>query len=178
MALVRNAVSVGKPRNDVKLLAWTTPTPVGTFGLVAEDGKVVAAGFTGDIEELLERVPHHEGAEMVSDIEGVTDRIEAYLAGNVTAIDDIPVAPVGSDRKIGAWKAMRAVPPGAISYRQLAERMPAPASPRSAARACATNPIALIVPCHRFIGSDGKMHGFYWGLDTKEWLLAHEQRFT
>jgi methylated-DNA-[protein]-cysteine S-methyltransferase len=163
---------------DVKLVAWSTPTPAGPFALVARDGKVVSAGFTDDVETLLERVPDAEGAEMVSEIPGISDRIEAYFSGDLTALDDIPVEPFGSDRKLGAWTAMRTVGPGTISYKALAERMPAPASARSAARACATNPIALIVPCHRFIGSDGKMHGFYWGLDVKEWLVAHEAKFS
>ena len=177
MAVVRDAVPVGESRN-MKLKAWTTPTPVGPFGVVVDDGKVVSAGFTDKLDDLLERIPDHEGAEMVSEIPGITEHIGSYLEGDLSALDAIEVAPIGSDRKLGAWAAMRKVPPGPISYKQLADRMPPPASPRSAARACATNPIALIVPCHRFVGSDGKMHGFYWGVDVKEWLLAHEERFT
>lgn len=176
MALVRDPASVGES-DDMKAQAWTTRTPAGTFGLIASDGKVVVAGFTDSVEVLLEHVPHIEGAEMVSEIPGITDRVEAYFEGELDALDDIPVAPAGSDRKLGAWETMRRTPPGPMSYKQLAERMPPPASARSAARACATNPIALIVPCHRFVGSDGKMHGFGWGVPIKEWLLEHEQRF-
>lgn len=177
MAVVRNPVSVGES-GTVKLRAWTRPTPAGPFGLIERDGKVVSAGFTDDLNELLERVSAHDGAEMVSEIEGITDRIDAYFDGDLNALDGIEVAPEGSERKQAAWSAMRTVGPGAISYKQLAERMPPPASARSAARACATNSVALIIPCHRFIGSDGKMHGFYWGLDVKEWLLEHEERFS
>ena len=177
MALVRNALSVGQS-GDVKALAWTTRTPAGTFGLIAYDGKVVAAGFTDDLEELLGYAPGVEGFEMVSEIPGITDRIDAYLEGDLDALNEIPVEPTGSERKLGAWAAMRRTPPGPMTYKQLAERMPPPASARSAARACATNPVALIVPCHRFIGSDGKMHGFGWGIPVKEWLLEHEARFS
>lgn len=65
-----------------------------------------------------------------------------------------------------------------MSYRDLSLRMEPPASARSAARACATNPVALVAPCHRFIGSDGKMHGYHWGLDVKAALLEHERRFS
>jgi methylated-DNA-[protein]-cysteine S-methyltransferase len=175
MAVVRDPVPMVEP--GVKLVAWSTPTPAGVFSLVARAGKVLSAGFTDNVEELLERVPDAVGAEMVSEIPGISDRIEAYFQGDLAALDDIDVEPHGSDRKLGAWAAMRGVGPGTISYKQLAERMPAPASARSAARACATNPIALIVPCHRFVGSDGKMHGFYWGVDVKEWLVEHEERF-
>lgn len=176
MAVVRNVVPVGESGN-VKALAWTTRTPVGTFGLIALEGKVVASGFTEDLGALLDHVPSIEGAEMVSEIPGITDRVEAYLKGDLEALNDIPVDPPGSERKRGAWAAMRETPPGPMSYKQLADRMPPPASARSAARACATNPVALIVPCHRFIGSDGKMHGFGWGIPIKEWLLDHEERF-
>lgn len=177
MAVLRDAVSVGESGN-MKLKAWTTPTPVGPFGIVVDDDKVVSAGFTNDLDDLLERIPDHEGAEMVSEIPGITEHIESYLGGDLKALDAIPVSPFGSERKLGAWAAMRTAPPGPMTYKQLAELMPPPASARSAARACATNPIALIVPCHRFIGSDGKMHGFYWGVDVKEWLLQHEERFS
>ena len=178
MARVRNDVSVVESQSSMKLQAWTTRTPVGPFSLVAHDDRVIAAGFTDDIAELLEHAPNGDGAEHVSEIPGITDRITAYLEGDLRAIDDVEIAPVGSERKRGAWEVMRTVPPGAISYSELARRMDAPASPRSAARACATNPIALIVPCHRFIGSDGKLHGFGWGLHVKEWLLDHEHRFS
>ena len=176
MARVRNDVSVVE--SGVKLKTWATPSPTGPFSVVARDGVVVAAGFTDNVDALLERVPDVDGAESVSEIAGVTEHIAAYLDGDLSAVDEIVIDPVGSPRKKAAWDVMRAVPPGPISYRELAERMEPPASARSAARACATNPIALIVPCHRFIGSDGKLHGFYWGLDVKEWLLGHEQRFT
>jgi methylated-DNA-[protein]-cysteine S-methyltransferase len=175
MAVVRDSVSVGEP-GSVKLQAWIMPTPVGPFGLAARSGSVIAAGFTDDIHELY-GVPDDEGSEMVSEIPGVTDRLERYFAGDLSAIDAIPTAPIGSERKVMAWAALRKAPPGPMSYKQLSELMVPPASARSAARACATNPIAVIVPCHRFIGSDGKLHGFGWGLPRKEWLLAHEERF-
>jgi methylated-DNA-[protein]-cysteine S-methyltransferase len=161
----------------MKLQGWSCPTPLGPFSVVAHNGVAVAAGFTENFDDLL-LPPNSDGIEMVSEIAGVTDRVKAYFGGDISAIDDIPIRPSGSERKIGAWKALRKAPPGPMSYKGLSELMPPPASARSAARACATNPICLIVPCHRFIGSDGKMHGYYWGLEVKEWLLDHEERFT
>lgn len=178
MARVRNDVSLGRAGDGMKVRQWQTTTPVGTLSLVARGQEVLAAGFTDDIGDLLVEVADSGAVEAVSSIPGVTDRIEAYFEGDLEAIDGIQIAPQGSDRKKSAWNAMRKTPPGPMSYAGLAQRMPPPASPRSAARACATNPVTLIVPCHRFIGSDGKMHGYYWGLDTKEWLLEHERRFS
>ncbi|MEA2453113.1 MAG: methylated-DNA-[protein]-cysteine S-methyltransferase [Actinomycetota bacterium] len=161
----------------MKLKGWTTPTPIGPFGLVVADGKVVAAGFTDVLEELHGYPSEADGVEMVSEIPGITDSVDSYFEGDLLAIDDIPVQPAGTERKLLAWAALRTTPPGPMTYKQLAERMAPPASARSAARACATNPVALIVPCHRFIGSDGKMHGFGWGVEKKVWLLDHEERF-
>ena len=176
MARVRNDVPVVEPANGMTLQGSTIDTPLGVFGVVARDNHVVAAGFTGNYDELL--LPSGSGGiDEVERIDRVSDRIEAYFDGDVTALDSIPTSPEGSERKKGAWEAMRKVSPGPLSYAGLARRMPPPASARSAARACATNPVALIVPCHRFIGSDGKMHGYYWGIDRKEWLLKHEHTF-
>lgn len=175
MARVRNDVSVAQP--ELTLEASVFPSPVGPIGLIAREGKLVAAGFTDDLEDLATRYPDHAITE-VTGIAGVTERIGRYFDGELGAIDEVETDPVGSPRKKAAWRVMRTVGPGAISYRELAARMEPPASPRSAARACATNPVALVVPCHRFIGSDGKMHGYYWGLDVKEALLEHERRFT
>lgn len=174
MARVRNAVSMAQPQ--LTLDASVYDSPIGPIGLVARDGKLVAAGFTDDLEDLAVRHPHGD-LHRVEYIEGVSDRIARYFGGDLGAIDEIDTDPVGSPRKKAAWRVMRTVGPGALSYRELSLRMEPPASPRSAARACATNPVALVVPCHRFIGSDGKMHGYYWGLDIKEALLVHERRF-
>ena len=177
MALVRNDLPLGESVRDMSMERWSTTTPIGPFSVVVREGRVVAAGFTDDIIDLL--LPGSvDGIETTGKVPDVSDRIDAYFAGDVTAIDAIPIAPVGSERKKDAWSAMRRIPPGAMSYRDLSTRMTPPASPRSAARACATNPVALVVPCHRFIGSDGTLHGYYWGLDRKRWLLDHEERFT
>ena len=121
---------------------------------------------------------------------GVVDRCaEAGIAV-------IAHSPLGGVRRAGrlarhqelaAVAAARSATPAEVTLAWLLELSPAivaipgarrPETARSAARACATNSVALIIPCHRFIGSDGKMHGFYWGLDVKEWLLAHEERFS
>lgn len=73
------------------------------------------------------------------------------------------------------WDALLAIPYGETrSYKQVAEAIGAPAAARAVARACATNPVAVIVPCHRVIGTDGKLHGYAGGLHRKKKLLEQE----
>jgi methylated-DNA-[protein]-cysteine S-methyltransferase len=75
----------------------------------------------------------------------------------------------------GAWKALRDVRPGEpVTYTELAARTGNPAAIRAAAQACARNAAGLFVPCHRVIRTDGSLGGFRWGLEVKQWLLAHE----
>lgn len=174
MAGAGNDASVAE--RELTLEGSVFRSPVGPLALVARGEKLVAAGFTDDIEDLATRHPH-DALREVDAIEGISDRIARYFDGDIGAIDEIDTDAAGTPRKKAAWRAMRRVGPGPMSYRDLSLRMDPPASARSAARACATNPVALVVPCHRFIGSDGKMHGYHWGLDVKAALLEHERRF-
>jgi AraC family transcriptional regulator of adaptative response/methylated-DNA-[protein]-cysteine methyltransferase len=74
------------------------------------------------------------------------------------------------------WQALQRVPPGAtVSYAELAARIGAPASIRAVASACASNTLAVVVPCHRVVRSDGGVSGYRWGVKRKQALLAREQ---
>jgi len=73
------------------------------------------------------------------------------------------------------WQALRRIPHGStISYAELAKRIGEPSAVRAVGAANGSNPVALVVPCHRVIGSDGTLTGYGGGLDRKEWLLTHE----
>ena len=177
MASVRNDLSMERthPMNG---RACTKKTIAGPFTVIAdESGTVLRGGFTDDVDELADGGPILETLKQARAIPGVTEHIDAYFDGELDALDRIEIAPQGSPRKIAAWEAMRRIPPGSMSYREYATYIPPPASARSAARACATNPIALIVPCHRMVRSDGSLGGYGWGLTIKERLLEHEERF-
>lgn len=103
-------------------------------------------------------------------------QLEAYFTGTLRRFD-LPLEPVGTEFQRGAWAALRAIPYGTTrSYAQQAQAIGRPTAVRAVARANGDNPIAVIVPCHRVVGSDGSLTGYGGGLWRKRWLLDHESR--
>jgi methylated-DNA-[protein]-cysteine S-methyltransferase len=101
-------------------------------------------------------------------------QLAAYFAGERKAFD-LPLAPAGTPFQKAVWKAIEGVPAGAtISYAELARRAGHPGSARAAGAATGRNPLAIVVPCHRIVGSDGSLTGYAGGLDRKRALLALE----
>ncbi len=101
--------------------------------------------------------------------------IADYFAGNLTAIDAIPVATAGTSFQREVWTALRGIRPGTtLSYGALARKLGRPNSARAVGLANGANPIAIVVPCHRVIGADASLAGYGGGIDRKRWLLAHE----
>jgi len=106
---------------------------------------------------------------------GVCTRIGNYLLGDLHALDDIVVDGGGTTFQRKVWKGLRRIAAGkVVSYQGLAQRLGMPTSVRAVARANALNPISIVVPCHRVIGSDGSLTGYGGGLPRKRWLLEHE----
>jgi methylated-DNA-[protein]-cysteine S-methyltransferase len=154
--------------------ATTLSTPTGDLSLLVRDEVVVAAGFVC-VTELAARLEPAEIKER-SDLGMLSTRVAAYFDGELGALDDLPVSQPGGDFHQAAWKVMREVKPGeTISYAELAARAGSPAAVRAAGSACARNLIAPIVPCHRIVRTGGALGGYYYGLPTKRWLLAHER---
>lgn len=159
------------------LYATTMHTPIGPFTLVCDGDGISAAGFTERVEDL--RMPHRDlsTVKRVPELAEYSRAVDAYFEGDVSAIDLIPVRQQGSSFHLAAWQALRQIPSGTpISYHELALRLDHPAAARAAGTACGRNAVALIVPCHRVIRTDGGLGGFAWGLDRKRWLLDHEAR--
>ena len=89
---------------------------------------------------------------------------------------NLPLDLAGTAFQQRVWRALRAIPPGeTVSYAQLAARLGQPKATRAVASAIARNPVALAVPCHRVIGSDGALRGYRWGTERKRELLARER---
>lgn len=107
-------------------------------------------------------------------LERVAIQIGEYFEGRRQTFD-IPLdLPEGTFRA-RAWRAVAAIPYGEVrSYSDIAAAAGNPLAYRAAGSACRTNPLPIVVPCHRVIGTDRGLHGFGGGLETKQWLLAHE----
>nr|WP_241770091.1 methylated-DNA--[protein]-cysteine S-methyltransferase [Cellulosimicrobium sp. MM] len=105
--------------------------------------------------------------------------VRAYYAGDVHAIDAVPVRQASGPYRAHAWDVLRTVEPGdPVTYTRYAELSGRPAAVRAAAGACAMNAAALFVPCHRVLRTDGSLGGFRYGLDVKRSLLDREARAT
>jgi methylated-DNA-[protein]-cysteine S-methyltransferase len=168
----------------MQLHTTTVPTPVGPFTLLVDGDGVCAAGFTGRPETLQRRLdPRRRAATLrpATDPDAVASRLLAYLEGEVGALDEVTVDQPGDPARQAAWRALRTVPAGqTISYRQLGALAdlgdPAtdPLGAQAAGAACASNHVAVIVPCHRVLRADGRLGGYGWGVHRKSWLLDHE----
>jgi methylated-DNA-[protein]-cysteine S-methyltransferase len=102
-------------------------------------------------------------------------QLTAYFKGELTAFD-VPVAPIGTAFQRAVWLELQAIPFGeTISYGELARRLGNPKAVRAVGLANGSNPISIIIPCHRVIGSNGSLVGYGGGLPTKQALLALEQ---
>jgi methylated-DNA-[protein]-cysteine S-methyltransferase len=157
----------------------TMDTPAGPFTMVATDsGALRAAGFTTDVSALMALIHPalREEVEEVDDVGTPQAAVRSYLDGDLTALDTVPVEQhIGGEFITQAWKVMRDIEPGApVTYTQFAELAGRPAAVRGAASACARNAVALFVPCHRVLRTDGSLGGYRWGLPVKRWLLDHE----
>ena len=102
-------------------------------------------------------------------------QLTEYFAGERTEFD-LPLDPVGTPFQQSAWTALRTIPFGeTITYGEQARRMGDDRKARAVGAANGKNPLSIIVPCHRVVGSDGSLTGFAGGVETKAWLLAHER---
>ena len=120
------------------------------------------------------RVPEEAAGPMPKPLPFLKRQLDAYFSGNLRDFN-IPMVAHGTDFQQRVWKELGRIPYGrAISYLELARRLGDEKCIRAAARANGANPIAILIPCHRVIGSDGSLVGYAGGLDMKEFLLRLE----
>jgi methylated-DNA-[protein]-cysteine S-methyltransferase len=157
-------------------------TPIGDMLIVADREGHLRATFWTDHEEDLRRVltRHYGGNEIELEAarnpHGLPDALARYFAGDLHAIDNLPVETAGTPFQRDVWSALREIPCGTtVSYSQLAEGIGRPAAVRAVGLANGSNPIGVVVPCHRVIGANGSLTGYGGGIERKRWLLDHER---
>ena len=166
----------------MKLFLGHLDSPLGAMLLVTDAQPVVRALDFVDHRGRLHRslLEHYGEVELVespapAEIAGALTR---YFAGELDALNALPTTTAGSELQRRVWAALRRIPAGTtVSYGRLAKELGF-VDPRAAidiGAANGANPIAIIVPCHRVIASNGDLKGYAWGLYRKHWLLTHEK---
>ena len=152
------------------LLVTTHKTPVGNLNLIADDQILIGANLS-----TISAFKAGKDIKIVKSIPVISDLINDYFDGDITAINGIKVSQLGAPFSQAAWKAMRKISGGKVlSYSDIAQRAGSPAAVRAAGSACANNAIMLVVPCHRVVKTGGALGNYAYGVNKKEWLLRHE----
>ena len=152
-------------------------SPVGILTLFVH-GEALCGLDLLDPEDMRTRLAARYGGPRFverDDPAGHRTRLEAYFSGRLDALDEIAVETGGSPFQQQVWQALREIPCGRTrSYGDVAEAIGRPRATRAVGMANHHNPIAIVVPCHRVVGSDGSLGGYAGGAARKRWLLAHE----
>ena len=156
------------------------PTPIGALLIVFDDEERLRALDWDDYEPRMRRLLRLQyGGEIELRESGAPKRmresLNAYFAGDFSALDSIAVETGGTVFQRKLWAALRGIPSGQTStYASLAQKIGTPKAVRAVGAANGANPISIVLPCHRVIGSDQRITGYGGGLDRKRWLLTHE----
>ncbi len=153
-----------------EMLWWVTrPSPIGALTLLAADDALVGLHMDGPGP-----VPPQAAERSTPLLERAAAQLDEYFAGTRRDFD-LPLAPRGTGFQREVWAVLRSIPFGATwSYAEVARRVGRPRAVRAVGAANGQNPIAIVIPCHRVVGSDGSLTGYGGGLPRKRWLLSHE----
>jgi methylated-DNA-[protein]-cysteine S-methyltransferase len=164
------------------LLIDRIATPIGELAIVADEaGHLRAVEWTDHDERMHHALRLHYGRDGYAlkparNPARLSAALRAYFDGDLTAIERLTVATGGTEFQKSVWKALRGIPCGeTISYATLAERVGRPKAVRAVGHANGDNPVSVVVPCHRVIGTNGSLTGYGGGIERKRWLLEHEK---
>ena len=153
-------------------------SPIGPLALAVRDGVLCALELEVHGPRMEARLRRRFGAVELktgSERQPVARALRAYFGGSIDALEDVEADPGGTAFQRSVWDAMRAIPPGQTrSYRDLAVAAGNERAVRAVGQASGRNPVAIVIPCHRVVGSDGTLTWYGGGLDRKRWLLRHE----
>jgi methylated-DNA-[protein]-cysteine S-methyltransferase len=155
----------------------TMPSPVDELLLTGDGGALTGLHMVGSRHEPA-GPPDRRGADWRRDdrmFATAIGQLAAYFAGELTDFD-LRLTPSGTEFQRRVWAGLRTIPYGeTTSYGELAAQLGNAGASRAVGLANGRNPIGIIIPCHRVIGSDGRLTGYGGGLDRKRWLLDHER---
>jgi methylated-DNA-[protein]-cysteine S-methyltransferase len=164
----------------MQLYLESLPTHIGTVLILTDDQQQLRAVDWLDYEARMQRLLRiHYGAsfELVT-ARAASDarrRIEAYFGGDLATLDALNVATAGTPFQRKVWTALRSIPAGeTVTYGELAARIECASAVRAVGAANGSNPIGIVVPCHRVIGANKSLTGYGGGIERKRWLLQHE----
>ena len=180
----KQSVTNGQPTQSSAWFIEQMPTPIGTMVLVTDEAERVRALDWDDHLPRMVRLLQRQYSSPHIALDRYTERkrpsaarkaLEAYFEGNITAFDHVGVETGGTAFQRSVWAALRRIPAGqTTSYSALAATIDRPRAMRAVGLANGSNPIGIIVPCHRVIGASGALTGYGGGLARKQWLLEHE----
>ena len=168
----------------MKIFYTVKDTALGKMLLAGTDQGVAGLAFADDETDLLTFLTSEfPGAELLQEDSRMalwTEVIHAYLDGDLQQVQQLAGLPLdvrATAFQAKVWEALRQIPAGETrTYTEVAHSLGQPTAVRAVARACATNPVSLITPCHRVVRSDGSLAGYRWGLTRKQALLDMEHR--
>lgn len=151
-------------------------TPLGAATGASLDGRLIALTFSDRWDAMEARLVRRFGSFKRRSAGNLQKRLDAYFAGDVSAFDEIDVNPGGTEFQAAVWSRLRHIRAGSTTtYSALAREIGSSKAVRAVGAANGANPIWLIIPCHRAIGSDGSLTGYAGGIERKRWLLEHER---
>ncbi|WP_188761006.1 bifunctional transcriptional activator/DNA repair enzyme AdaA [Sandarakinorhabdus glacialis] len=173
----RRKQTLGVPEKHLKLSRYMSP--VAELLVVTDPENTLRALDFIDFEERMRRLlARHYGHFTLTESEtpaAIVTALDAYFAGDLTALDTIPIATAGTEFQRSVWAALRQIPAGRTQgYGALAAQLGMPGAARAVGLANGLNPIGIVVPCHRVIGASGTLTGYAGGVERKAWLLSHE----
>ncbi len=165
--------------SDIRFFTEQFATPTGTMLLLTDEAAQARAldweDHAGRVQQLLRLQYGAVRLEPRAAISRIRRAIEAYYDGVLAAIADLPAITAGTAFQREVWAALRRIPTGeTTTYGRLADQLGRPKAMRAVGMANGSNPVSIIVPCHRVIGANASLTGYGSGLERKRWLLRHE----
>ena len=161
------------------------PTPLGQMLLVTDERQCLRAIDWQDYEARLHLLMRRQykrssvSLRETTQASAAAQAMQAYFEGEIGVINTLEVALGGTDFQRQVWVALRGIPAGQpLSYRELALRIGRPSAVRAVGLANGANPVSIVIPCHRVIGSNASLTGYGSGLHRKQWLLEHEAHWS